>query len=479
MNKRPLSFAVRLSLRFMFILTTSVILLSLCILFFLRSLVRSNQKEGLVNAANVVYSVITRMYENGELIISENADEQRPVIIPELPYFISFIIYDTDTEEIIATNDPFLPLLKDTKGKAKRYLAKNFFFDGDLDVVYYAESFEFYGRKIVVAVSENNEKNFLNMIFTKLPFALLFMIIPILILSFFESLLITKNTINPVVKITKTARTMTTENLDGQLPLSGRGDEIDELSRTINDLFLRIKADFDRERQFSSDVSHELNTPLTVISGQANLLLRWGKDNPEQLEKSLLAIKDEAKSMHAIIENLLQISRVESGRIKPQISEVSVIDLLERVKNEFAAVAPEVKFVIDTSGVNESDGAVGASINTDPEMLHQILTVLVSNSVKFAGEKCTVKLGIERSDGKEAGDKGQFVIYESDDGPGIAEETLPHVFERFYRGDEAHTRSAGGCGLGLAIAKTLCGALGAEITAGNVEPHGAKFSIAI
>ena len=71
------------------------------------------------------------------------------------------------------------------------------------------------------------------------------------------------------------------------------------------------------------------------------------------------------------------------------------------------------------------------------------------------------------------------MIYESDDGPGIAEETLPHVFERFYRGDEAHTRSAGGCGLGLAIAKTLCGALGAEITAGNVEPHGAKFSIAI
>lgn len=477
MKKKPLSFAVRLSLGFMFVLTTSVILLSFSFLFFIRSLVRGNQKDGLVNAANGVYSVITRMYENGELNISENADEQRPVIIPELPYFISFIVYDTDTEEILATNDPFLPLLKDTKGKLKRYFVKNFFFDGDLDVVYYAAGFELYGKNIIVAVSENNEKNFLNMIFTKLPLALLFMIIPILILSFFESLLITKNTINPVVKITKTARTMTTENLDGQLPLSGRGDEIDELSRTFNELFLRIKADFDRERQFSSDVSHELNTPLTVISGQANLLLRWGKDNPEQLEKSLLAIKDEAKSMHAIIENLLQISRVESGRVKPQICEVSVIDLLERVKNEFAAVAPEVKFVIETPKVDGSDSAEGASINTDPEMLHQILTVLVSNSVKFAGEKCTVKLGFERLGGDETGDESRLVIYECDDGPGIAEETLPHVFERFYRGDEAHSRSAGGCGLGLAIAKTLCGALGAEITAGNVEPHGAKFLI--
>ena len=283
MNKRPLSFAVRLSLRFMFILTTSVILLSLSILFFLRSLVKSNQEEGLVNAANGVFSVITRIQEKDELNHSENADELHPVVIPEIPYFISYIVYDSDTEEILATNDPFLPLLKDTKGKAKRYFAKNFFFDGDLDVVYYAESFVLHDKKIVVAVSENNEKNFLNMIFKKLPAALLFMIIPILIISFFVSLFITKNTISPVVKITKKARTMTTENLDGQLPLSGRGDEIDDLSKAFNELFLRIKADFDRERQFSSDVSHELNTPLTVISGQANLLLRWGKDNPAPL----------------------------------------------------------------------------------------------------------------------------------------------------------------------------------------------------
>ena len=73
--------------------------------------------------------------------------------------------------------------------------------------------------------------------------------------------------------------------------------------------------------------------------------------------------------------------------------------------------------------------------------------------------------------------EGRLVISESDDGPGIAEEALPHIFERFYRGDEAHSRSAGGCGLGLAIAKTLCGALSAEITAENLEPHGAKFLI--
>ncbi len=435
------SFAVRLSLRFMFLLTTSVLLLSLGFLLFVRSLVKANQTAQLKQAEkNISYN--------------QNYDE--------IPYYITYIVYDVNTLEILDTNDPFLPLLKDSGGKALRYFEKDFFFDGNLDILYYAVTHKRADTTIVCVVALNIENDSFSIIFTKLPLALLLMVIPVLLLSFLVSLFITKNTINPVVKITKTAQSMTTENLDGQLPLTGRGDEIDELSHTFNELFLRIKADFDRERQFSSDVSHELNTPLTVISGQANLLLRWGKDNPEQLEKSLNAIKNESKSMHAIIENLLQISRIESGRIKPQLSEVDIGALFVRVSEEFAAVAPEVKFEINCAST--------LNLQTDPEMLHQILTILVSNSVKFAGEKCNVKLSVLKG-------HGHLIIEESDDGPGISREALPHIFERFYRADEAHTRSAGGSGLGLAIAKTLSGALGAEIIAGCAKPHGACFEI--
>ncbi len=435
------SFAVRLSLRFMFLLTTSVLLLSLGFLLFVRSLVKANQTAQLKQAEkNISYN--------------QNYDE--------IPYYITYIVYDVNTLEILDTNDPFLPLLKDSGGKALRYFEKDFFFDGNLDILYYAVTHKKADTTFVCVVALNIENDSFSIIFTKLPLALLLMVIPVLLLSFLVSLFITKNTINPVVKITKTAQSMTTENLDGQLPLTGRGDEIDELSHTFNELFLRIKADFDRERQFSSDVSHELNTPLTVISGQANLLLRWGKDNPEQLEKSLNAIKNESKSMHAIIENLLQISRIESGRIKPQLSEVDIGALFVRVSEEFAAVAPEVKFEINCAST--------LNLQTDPEMLHQILTILVSNSVKFAGEKCNVKLSVLKG-------HGHLIIEESDDGPGISREALPHIFERFYRADEAHTRSAGGSGLGLAIAKTLSGALGAEIIAGCVKPHGACFEI--
>ena len=458
------SFAVRLSLRFMFILTVSTILLSLSFLYCIRSLVKRNQTEKLMASENHILEELTEKWQNSQGLTQDMLEGGDSFLLSsELPYYHTYIAYDSDTEEVLVTNDPFLPLLKETGGKALHYFEKDFFFDGDLDVLYYAKAHNLGNRNIVIAVSENIENDSFTKLFPQLPSALLLMALPVLLLSFLFSLLLTKNTIKPVTKITRAAQTMTTENLDGQLPLTGRGDEIDELSSTFNDLFLRIKADFDRERQFSSDVSHELNTPLTVISGQTGLLLRWGKDNPEQLEKSLNAIKDEAKSMHAIIENLLQISRIESGRIKPQICQVDVAELFARVEGEFSAVAPAVKFEIECPP--------SVTIETDPEMLHQILTVLVSNSVKFAGSECQIRLTTVRKE------DGHFDISESDDGPGISDEALPHVFERFYRADEAHTRSVGGSGLGLAIAKTLCDALGAEISAGNLETGGAVFRL--
>ena len=438
------SFAVQLSVRFMFILTMAVILLTLSFLYSLRYSVKTSQTAELKKAC-------TNLFENN-------------LSTDKLPYYLTYIAYKLESEEVISTNDPFLPALKPTNGKAVRYFEKDFFYDGDLDILYYAESFRKGESEIIIAVAENIENDSFAKLFSKLPLALLVMILPVLLLSFFFSYFLTRNTIKPVVKITRAARTMTTENLDGQLPLSGRGDEIDELSVAFNELFKQIKADFERERQFSSDVSHELNTPLTVISGQANLLLRWGKDDPKQLEKSLLAIKDESKSMHAIIENLLQISRIESGRIKPELCEFYIGELFERVKQEFSAVSSEVRFELSV----EPDLPF---LNTDPEMLHQIITVFVSNSIKFAGDSCVIKLSASRDE------SGRIVLSESDDGPGISSSALPHVFERFYRADEAHTRSVGGSGLGLSIAKTLAEALDGEICAGNVEPRGALFQL--
>ncbi len=442
----------------MFIMTGAVVLLSVFFLFFIRSLVFTSQEVELKNAEKIVYAKLEE-----RRLESSSAPKFGGTLgaIPELPYYISYIIYDVDDLLLLATNDPFLPYLPDTRGKAKRYFEKDYFFDGDLNILYCASQHSESEHTVIAAVVLNLDNNFALEIFRKLPLAFLFLSIPILILSFLVSLFITRRTIRPVVKITKAAQSVTIENLSDLLPLSGFDDEIDELSKTFNALFLQLKRDFDRERQFSSDVSHELNTPLTVISGQAGLLLRWGKNDPAQLEKSLNAIKAEARTMHSIISNLLQISRIESGRIKPQISEVQIGGLFSWLVEEFKAIAPKVTFHI---------GQTGLSLQTDSEMLHQILTVLISNSVKYAGEGCAITLKAEKQGGK-------IIIEQSDDGPGFSEESLPHIFERFYRADEAHSRKISGSGLGLAIAQTLCTALNAKISARNKDPHGACFTI--
>ena len=449
------SFSARLSLRFMFVMTGSVLVIIFSFLLFSRSLAFKGQTMGLKRAEETVFIAFEDLSHKGHINGGSLGN------LPEVPYFMTYIIYDTESKNLLATNDPFLPLLKDSGGKALKYFEKDYFFDGDLNILYFAKThIDEYGE-FVVAVAQNMDHNPNDDIFRKLPLALLCLSLPILILSYFISFFITKRTIKPVMKITKAAQSITLENLSDLLPLSGYNDEIDELSKTFNALFLQLKRDFDRERQFSSDVSHELNTPLTVISGQAGLLLRWGKNDPKQLEKSLNAIKTEAATMHAIIENLLQISRIESGRIKPNIAKVELKPLFSWLVEEFSAVAPKMK--IDAICDN-------ISLSTDSEMLHQILTVLISNSVKYAGDDCHVTL-------KAFSKKGNVIIEQSDDGPGFSKESLPHIFERFYRADEAHSRKVSGSGLGLAIAQTLCTALNAKISARNIEPHGACFMI--
>lgn len=444
------SFSFRLSLRFMLLLTASVLLISVLFVFVVNSFVKRNQVEELNKAVS-------------EAILSVNTNSQSD--FRSIPYYVSFVIYEKNTKNVLASNDPFLPLLSDTDGKAKRFFSKDFFYDGDLDILYIAKDFYYKTVLYTAVISMNMDSDTSSAIYENLPKAVCLIVVPILFISFLISFLLTRNTIKPVVEITKAAEKISLSDSGGMeklLPVNGNDDEIDQLSKTFNELFQKLKRDFDRERQFSSDVSHELNTPLTVISGQTNLLLRWGKNDPAQLEKSLEAIKNESKSMHAIISNLLQMSRIESGRIKPTFSTVKLAELFKRLQMEVKSYSPDSELSFNCDDI---------SLETDEEMLHQILTVLISNSVKFAGNRCLIDLRAKKLS------NGKIMIEEEDNGPGLAEKDIPHIFERFYRGDESHTRKVGGSGLGLSIAKTLITALGGSISAANSSSYGALFTL--
>jgi len=438
----------------MLLISFVVILMSVFFVFVVNNFVKRNLALELNKAMS-------------EAILAVNTNSETD--LHAVPYFLSYVVYEKETKRVIASNDPFLPLLQDTDGKAKKFFIRDYFYDGNLDIFYVAREFSYRNVLYTAVVSMNMDSDTSSEIYQNLPKAILFIVIPILLVSFLISLFIARKTIEPVVKITRSAEKFSLSDSKGTdggdfLPVSGYDDEIDQLSKTFNELFKRLKRDFDRERQFSSDVSHELNTPLTVISGQTNLLLRWGKDEPAQLEKSLAAIRDEARSMHAIISNLLQISRIESGRIKPNFSNVKLDVLFRRLSEEVKSYSPNSELTFACGEI---------ALFTDEEMLHQVLTVLISNSVKFADKKCIVELRAEKSP------DGKIIIEEEDNGPGLKEKDLPHIFQRFYRGDESHTRKVGGSGLGLSIAQTLVTALGGTISAKNASTYGAVFTIAL
>jgi ABC-type sugar transport system substrate-binding protein len=174
-------------------------------------------------------------------------------------------------------------------------------------------------------------------------------------------------------------------------------------------------------------------------------------------------------AMESIIENLLQLSRLESGRQKPVCEDCSVFEMLSLLQEETNTYAADAEVQMDCPA--------DTTVQTDRELLHQVCTIIISNSVKFcraAAISPVITITAQKSDGVQT-------LTFADNGTGFSPETLPHVFERFYRGDASHNRKAGGSGLGLAIAKVIMNSLGGTITAGNREDaaSGAQLTITL
>ena len=180
-----------------------------------------------------------------------------------------------------------------------------------------------------------------------------------------------------------------------------------------------------------------------MIQGHANLIKRWGKNDPVQLEKSIDRLISETKSMESIVENLLVLSRIEGGRVKLNFKKNDIFAVFERLKED--TLAWNEKILFSEFRINSSD----KFINCDEELLYEALTIIVSNSVKYGDkELLQINLGLNS--------EGSYkIISITDNGPGINPDKLENIFERFYRCDEAHNRSKGGSGLGLAIVKTI------------------------
>ena len=229
----------------------------------------------------------------------------------------------------------------------------------------------------------------------------------------------------------------------------------------------RLKQLENTRREFVANVSHELRTPLSLIKGYVETLIDGARDNPEVALKFLLTIERHADRLTFLIEDLLTISRLESGQMVINLASTELRSVVARVVEDLASRAATRQVTL----VNEVPEALQAV--ADPERLHQVFANLVDNAIMHGRVGGTVRIGAQ------APTEQTVELWVQDDGAGIPPEACARVFERFYRVDKARTREAGGTGLGLAIVKHLVLAHGGEVRVEGGLGTGAKFAFTL
>jgi two-component system OmpR family sensor kinase len=215
-----------------------------------------------------------------------------------------------------------------------------------------------------------------------------------------------------------------------------------------------------RQREFTANASHELRTPLTVIRASVADLRRNRKQPVEKVGEALDDIDAEVSHLTALVEDLLLLARTDSGALALERVALDLADVAAEAAGPLTPVAAE-------RGVGLEVDPRPAAVDADPVRLRQLVTILTDNALAHSPAGTTVTVRV-RPDG------GQAVLTVDDQGPGVREEDLPRLFERFWRADNA---PAGGTGLGLSIAAWIVAAHGGTIAAANRPEGGARFEV--
>ena len=229
-------------------------------------------------------------------------------------------------------------------------------------------------------------------------------------------------------------------HLDRRISVTSTQKELRTLAQAINSMLDRINAAYRSQMRFVSDASHELRTPIAVIQGYANLLDRWGKDDPATRQEAIDAIRQEADSMKELVEQLLFLARGDNDSMKVSFEPFDLTEVAGEVLRETQ--------MIDQSHIFSAQWSLPVPVWADLGLIKQALRVLVDNAIKYTPQGGRITIRAEGADGLAR-------LSVEDEGQGIDSDSLPHIFDRFYRTDESRARQTGGTGLGLSIAKWI------------------------
>ena len=273
-----------------------------------------------------------------------------------------------------------------------------------------------------------------------------------------------KRVLAPIRDITDMAATLSASNLSNRINIEGTKNELKDLATVINTMLDRIERSYNSQKQFVSDASHELRTPIAVIQGYVNMLKRWGKDDGAVLEEGINAIAQETASMKELVESLLFLARHDKKTLMMEMEQFDPCDVVAELHKEAAMVTPEDHFVFSPME--------HCTIEADRGMIKQVMRILCDNAVKYTPKGGTIVMGVESY-------PGGCTLILSDNGPGISKEELPKIFDRFYRSDSARKAESGGHGLGLSIARIIIVAHGGKIRVRSKVGEGTTFAVVL
>jgi signal transduction histidine kinase len=285
--------------------------------------------------------------------------------------------------------------------------------------------------------------------------------------------------LQPVKAITRMANEINATDLRRRLHLQ-RVDEFGALAATFDHMLARLEAAFKRQTQFTADASHELRTPLTIVQLEIHRALTQ-LERPEDYRQALEQIQTENKRLIAMVNSLLLLARADTGQMTLELQVIDLSDLALETVERLLPLARQSRISLATGDLPE------ALVRGDARYLGQMLTNLIENAIKYSsgvGKRVHVEVACEQ--------ERWAVIRVQDDGPGVSEEHLPYLFERFYRVDKArshrHGRPSGrsdqpdaeeqgGSGLGLAIVRWIVQAHGGEVRVESAIGAGSLFEV--
>lgn len=274
------------------------------------------------------------------------------------------------------------------------------------------------------------------------------------VLSILGGRAVARSSMLPVVSITRIARQIDAKQLSTRVPLAGTNDELDTLANTLNNMLDRVQRSFRQIQQFTADAAHELRTPLTALRGSAEHALGQPRSE-EQLRDVIEKSLEYYRLLGRVTDDLLLLARLDAGQEPLQFERFCLNKAVEDIVDLYRPLAVEHHVEL-----NWQAGTDQVVIVCDSGKIRRVLSNLLDNSIKYMGGPGRIDLSLSQQN-------GIVHIVVNDTGPGISTKDLPHVFERFYRGDRARTASGNAskrsAGLGLAICRSIMEAHGGEI----------------